>query len=119
MSETPSRPSERGKQAYERILGQPFDKPLLGIRELTVDHLFGEIWNREGLSDRDRSLVTIALLAFQGHRDQLLAHIRGARRRGMTRDEILELMVQVAHYGGWPAGASGQAAVVHVFNEPE
>ena len=117
MSDDEPRASERGRNTYERILGQAFDKPLVGIRELTLNHLFGEVWNREGLSDRDRSLVTIALLATQGHRDQLAAHIRGAKARGMTREEVLELMIHVAHYGGWGAGASGQAAALKIYDE--
>jgi len=118
MSDETPLPSEQGKQTYQRILGEAFDKPLVGIRELTLDHLFAQIWNREGLSDRERSMVTIALLAFQGHRDQLMAHVRGAKRRGMSRDDVLELMIHVAHYGGWGAGASGQAAAMKVYDEP-
>jgi len=107
----------KGGKTYERILGEPHSKSLVGIRELTINHLFAHVWNRGVLSDRDRSLITIALLVFQGHKDQLQAHIRGAARRGMGREEILELMIQVAHYGGWPAGASGQGVALKVYAE--
>ncbi len=114
----PSR-DPKGDETYERILGERHTKPLVGIRELTINHLFANVWNRGVLSDRDRSLITIALLAFQGHKDQLQAHIRGAARRGVTQEEILELMVHVAHYGGWPAGASGQGVALKVYAEEE
>ena len=78
-----------GGKTYERILGELHSKSLVGIRELTINHLFAHVWNRGVLSNRDRSLITIALLVFQGHKDQLQAHIRGAARRGMGQEEIL------------------------------
>lgn len=123
MSEDDSTPDialdPEGTATYERILGDRFSKSPIGIRELSINHLFAKVWNRGVLSDRDRSLITIALLAFQGHKDQLTAHVRGAKRRGMSRDEVLELMIHVAHYGGWPSGAAGQGVALRVFDEEE
>ena len=65
--------------------------------------------------------MTIALLAAQGRPDQLKSHLRGARlgEDKLTKDEILELMIHVAHYAGWAAGASGQAAALSVLKETE
>lgn len=116
-----STPDGRGLETFERVLGRPpnLEKPLQGVRELSYDHLFARVWNRPGLSLRDRSLVTLAILAAGGHTAQLRAHLRGARRRGMTREEVLELMVQVAYYAGWPAGMSGQVLAEEVFEEEE
>jgi 4-carboxymuconolactone decarboxylase len=87
------------------------------VRELSITHLFAHVWNRPTLSMRDRSLITITLLAAQGRTDQLRDHIRGARHRGMTRDEIMETMVQVAHYAGWPSGIGGQIVAEEIFAE--
>ena len=86
-----------------------------------INHLFAKIWTRPGLSIRDRRLVTIALLAAQGRPDQLKSHLRGALtgEDGLTKDEILELMIHVAHYAGWAAGASGQSAALTVLKEDE
>lgn len=106
-----------GKETFERVLGRPPStaKPMEGVRELSYDHLFARVWNRPGLSLRDRTLVTLAVLAAGGHEAQLRAHVRGARSRGFSREEILEVMVQVAHYAGWPAGMSGQVVAEEVF----
>jgi alkylhydroperoxidase/carboxymuconolactone decarboxylase family protein YurZ len=115
---------DRGAEMYEKILGKPAppvapEAPLIGVRELGRSHLFAEVWSRPGLSIRDRRLVTLALLASQGRTDQLRDHLRGARlgEGTLSEDEIQELMVHVAHYAGWAAGASGQSIAGSVFAE--
>lgn len=119
MTDIPKDPI--GVAMYEKVLGQlePADRPLTGIRELSINHLFAKVWTREGLSIRDRRLITIALLAAQGRQDQLKSHLRGARlgEDKLTEEEILELMIHTAHYAGWAAGASGQSAALAVFEE--
>ncbi|HXV64380.1 MAG TPA: carboxymuconolactone decarboxylase family protein [Vicinamibacteria bacterium] len=121
MSEVPKDP--KGVEMFEKVLGrpEPKDKPLEGVRELAVNHLFAKIWSRPGLRLRDRRLITIALLAAQGRADQLREHVRGARlgADGLSREEIVEAMVHVAHYAGWAAGASGQAVALSVLDELE
>ena len=117
MNESPP----EGSAMYERILGKaaPTAVAPVSLRALTIDHLFAKIWTREGLSIRDRRLVTVALLAAQGRPDQLRDHIRGARlgEDPLTEEEIRELMIHVAHYAGWAAGTSGQAGASAVFAE--
>lgn len=117
-----------GEAMYQEVLGQPLRKEgqpaLKGVREFTINHLFAKVWSRskehvEGrtISLRERRLITIALLAAQGRTDQLAEHLRGAARAGLKEGELLEVMIQVAHYAGWPAGASGQRTVLDVFKE--
>jgi len=110
-----------GVAMYEKVLGvkEPADRPLTGIRELAVNHLFAKVWSRPGLSIRDRRLITIALLAASGRPDQLRSHLKGARlgEDKLSEDEILELMIHVAHYAGWASGASGQSAALDLFKE--
>jgi 4-carboxymuconolactone decarboxylase len=110
-------PDPRGLDVFEKILGRPHTRSLTGIREFTINHLFADIWSRPQLSHRDRSLITIALLAAQGRPDQLRDHIRGALSRGMTEEETLEIMIHVAHYAGWAAGTAGQLVAESVFAE--
>ncbi|HEY7699277.1 MAG TPA: carboxymuconolactone decarboxylase family protein [Vicinamibacteria bacterium] len=121
MSNDPRDPT--GVAMYERIFGKKAPSPegLNGIKELALNHLFAKIWTREGLSIRDRRLVTIALLAAQGRPDQLRDHIRGARlgEDALSEEEIRELMVHVAHYAGWAAGTNGQGIASAVFSELE
>jgi 4-carboxymuconolactone decarboxylase len=106
---------------YQKVFGRPAPsaEDLIGLKELSVNHLFSKIWTREGLSIRDRRLLTIALLAAQGRTDQLRDHIRGARvgEDPLSEEEIRELMVHVAHYAGWAAGSSGQGIASAVFSE--
>ncbi len=108
-----------GVETFERVLGRSpaTGKPLRGVRRMSYDHLFSRVWNRPGLSLRDRTLVTRAVLAAGGHEAQLRAHLGGARSRGLSREEAVEIMVQVAHYAGWPAGMSGQVLVEEVFED--
>lgn len=121
MTDPDSDSHSRGVAAFQRVLGREpnLDKPMQGVRELSYSHLFPEVWDRPGLPLRERSLVTVALLAAQGREGQLKAHLKGARSRGIPLEEILEVMVQVAHYAGWPAGMAGQVAAEAVYAEEE
>jgi len=67
------------------------------------------------LEMRQRSMITIALLAGLGRDRELEKHIEGALHLGITRDEIIEIMIHVAHYAGWAAGHNGQRIAHDVF----
>ena len=121
-----------GQKMYEEVLGKPVFAdnqmpPLIGVREFTVNHLFANVWSRSlnvsgenpGITLRERRLITMALLAAQGRSDQLKDHVRGASRAGIAKEVLLELMIHVAHYAGWPAGASGQAIVQNIYQDEE
>jgi 4-carboxymuconolactone decarboxylase len=72
----------------------------------TADHLFADIWNRPGLSDRDRRLILIGLLAGQGAADVLGIQVPAAYANGELDDDALrEIVIFVCHYAGWPNGA--------------
>ena len=111
------KPDPEGLATYERVFGKPYRSSLDGVRENTINHLFAHVWNRPSLSLRDRRLVTIAVLAALGHPDQLKSHLRGALQGDLSREEILEVMVQVAHYAGWASGMRGQQAAESVLQE--
>lgn len=64
---------------------------------------FGMLWSRPGLAIRDRSLATVAQLAALGKTDELRAHLVGALNVGLTRDELVEVLMQTAVYAGVPA----------------
>lgn len=72
--------------------------------ELNDDVLFGEIWSREKqLSLRDRSLITVTALMSSGVLDSSLSfHLQKAKENGITREEIAEVLTQLAFYSGWP-----------------
>jgi 4-carboxymuconolactone decarboxylase len=70
--------------------------------ELTDDVLFGDIWERPGLSKRDRSLITVSALVALYRTEQLPGHLRRALDNGLTKDELIEAITHLAFYAGWP-----------------
>ena len=76
---------------------------------------FGMIWSRPGLALRDRSLVTVGQLAALGKTEELKAHLRGALNLGITRDELIEVLMQTAVYAGVPAANDALKAAVEVL----
>jgi 4-carboxymuconolactone decarboxylase len=73
---------------------------------LTDDVLFGDIWERPGLSKRDRSLITCAALIAMGKTEQMNFHFPKALENGVTREELIEMITHLAFYAGWPNAMS-------------
>ena len=73
------------------------------IMELAMDNVFGPLWGREGLSRRDRSLVTLGILIALRSTDELSVHFRIARNNGLTDDELAEVVYHASGYAGFPA----------------
>ncbi|HEX2987163.1 MAG TPA: carboxymuconolactone decarboxylase family protein [Chloroflexota bacterium] len=72
------------------------------LAQLTDDVLFGDVWERPGLSKRDRSLVTVAALVALYRTNELPGHISRALANGVTREELIEAITHLAFYTGWP-----------------
>jgi 4-carboxymuconolactone decarboxylase len=85
------------------------------LAELTNDVLFGDLWRRQDLSPRDRSLVTIAALAANREEDQIGVHIQRGMENGLTRDEIAEALTHLAFYAGWPKAMAAVAMAGKAF----
>jgi 4-carboxymuconolactone decarboxylase len=72
----------------------------------TVEHLFADIWNREGLTFRDRRLLLIGLLVGRGLHDVVGLQVEAALGNGeLDADELREIVILLTHYAGWPDGA--------------
>ena len=96
----------RGLQKMEEVYGWDFADGPGDFFGYTADHLFADIWNRPGLSDRDRRLLLIGMLAGQGAADVLGLQIPAAYAAGELDDEQLrEIVIFLCHYAGWPNGA--------------
>ena len=74
--------------------------------DLTDDVLFGDVWERPGLSKRDRSVITVASLVSLNRLEQLPGHLRRAVDNGVTLDELIEAITHLAFYSGWPTAMS-------------
>ena len=85
--------------------------------ELTDDVLFGDVWERKGLSKRDRSLITVASLVALYRPEQLPGHLRRALANGVTKEEIVELITHLAFYSGWPTAMSAGLIANKIFDE--
>lgn len=86
------------------------------LAQLTDDVLFADVWERPGLSKRDRSLITIANLVAQHRPEQLRLHLRRGLANGVTEAEISEMLTHLAFYAGWPAAMSAAVAAAEVFD---
>lgn len=75
--------------------------------KLTDEVLFDDIWNRPGLSPRDKSLIVISVLLATGRNDQAESHIKLGLDHGLTEKEIEAAMTQIAFYAGWPSAIVG------------
>ena len=85
--------------------------------ELTESVVYGDIWERPGLSKRDRSLITVAALVGMYRGDQLTGHLERALANGVTREEIGELITHLAFYAGWPTAMTAGRIAKKVFDE--
>ena len=86
--------------------------------ELTDDLLFGDIWERPGLSKRDRSLVTVATLVALYRTDQMQGHMKRAVDNGLTLDELIEAITHIAFYAGWPSAMTAIITAKNLFEPP-
>lgn len=85
--------------------------------KITVENLFGDVWGRPGLETRERSMITVAALTVLARERELKVHLRGALNVGISREKINEIMIHLAHYGGWPVGVNGLRIAKEVFDE--
>ena len=87
---------------------------------LNNDVLFGVVWSREDkLSLRDRSMITISVLMAQGLFPQLKSHIKLGMEHGITKEEMVEMVTQLAFYTGWAKSWSTFPIIDEIYNSKE
>lgn len=85
--------------------------------DLSEKVLFGDVWERPGLSKRDRSLITVAALTALARTDQLASHLGRALDNGVTKEELAEVATHLAFYAGWPCGINAATTLRRVVND--
>jgi len=116
---------ERGLDKRRRVLGaeyvdqsirnaDDFTRPL---QQLVTEYCWGEVWQREGLSDRDRSMINLAMITALNRPHELRLHVRGAINNGLSVDEIREILLQTAVYCGVPAAIDAFRQAREVLTE--
>ncbi len=107
----------RGLASMKEVTGfemQPED----AYQAFTVDNVFGEVWTRPGLTRKERRWIAITLASASGQAGAYVYHLRAALESGdITRDELMEWIVQFAHYAGWPASAGVYTEMRKLFAE--
>ena len=102
---------EAGMKTRREVLGdahvdraeankKPFDED---FQRMITEGAWGSVWSRPGLSKRERSVVTIALLAALGHWDEVAMHVRATKNTGASPEDVMEAILHVAVYAGVPA----------------
>jgi 4-carboxymuconolactone decarboxylase len=86
------------------------------LNDLSDKVLYGDVWERPGLSKRDRSLITVAALTAMYRGDQLKGHIERALANGVTKEEIGEVITHMAFYAGWPTAMTAARIATNVFD---
>ena len=117
---------EQGMKVRREVLGEAYvDRTQQNInafneefQELITRYAWGEIWTRPGLDRLTRSLITIAMMVALNREAELKLHIRAAANNGVTRDEIMECLLQTAVYCGVPAANAAFHAAEEVFGAP-
>lgn len=108
---------EKGAARFKELFGVEPRPGALNedFMKITMEHLFGDIWTRPGLELKERSLITMAALTVLGREPELKTHMRGALNIGISREKITEIMIHLAHYGGWPVAVNGLRVAQEVF----
>jgi 4-carboxymuconolactone decarboxylase len=83
----------------------------------TNNIIYGDLWERPGLSKRDRSIVTVAALVASHRPMQLKTHVKRALGNGVTKEEIAEIVTHLAYYAGWPAAMTAAQTAVDAYDD--
>ena len=102
MAQQPSPTRERLRGTFPKMI------------EIADEVIYGDIWERPGLSKRDRSLIVVATLY---RPEQLRGHLGRALDNGVTKEEIAEVITHLAFYAGWPAAVTARGIAAEIFEE--
>jgi 4-carboxymuconolactone decarboxylase len=116
---------QRGWQKFAEVDGQAGEQVIESLKGIApdlaryiIEFPFGDIYSRPGLDLKSREIATIAALTAMGNaQPQLKVHIHGALNVGCTREEVIEVIIQMAVYAGFPAALNGISAAKEVFGE--
>jgi 4-carboxymuconolactone decarboxylase len=116
---------ERGLKVRRDVLGADYvDKQIASaddfnrpMQNLVTEYCWGAIWNRPGLDRRTRSMLNLAMLSALNRHHEFKAHVKGAIKNGVTKQEITEVLLQVAVYCGVPAGVEHFRLAREAFKE--
>jgi 4-carboxymuconolactone decarboxylase len=102
---------------YEQKLIDDLKAVAPEFAQLTEDFLFGDIWKRPGLSQRDKSLITVTCLVALNRIEEVDIHLKKAFENGLTKEELVAAITHIAFYAGWPTAVSGFSHLKKVIDQ--
>jgi 4-carboxymuconolactone decarboxylase len=116
---------DKGLKVRKEVLGEDYvNKSIAGADEFTrtmaewsTEYCWGALWTRPGLDRRSRSIANLSMIAALNRPHELKLHVKAAIQNGLTRDEIKEVLLQVAVYAGVPAGIDSFRIAREAFKE--
>jgi 4-carboxymuconolactone decarboxylase len=108
---------EKGQAILQRLFPGATPRTALpaDFARMTVEHVFGAVWSRPGLTLEERELVTTSVLVALGREHEQRLHFRAARNLGFSRTKLEEILTHVAHYAGWPAAVTAFGVLDEVW----
>ena len=116
---------EKGLEIRRSVLGKEFVDAAIAnatdfnrpLQEYVTQYCWGEIWGRPGLDKKTRSIINLAMISALNRQHEVKMHVKGAITNGVTKDEIREVLMQVACYCGIPAGVDSFRTAMEAFKE--
>ncbi|MFI5510041.1 carboxymuconolactone decarboxylase family protein [Mycobacterium sp. NPDC051804] len=118
---------DKGREIRAAVLGEAYVAQAAAnaddfsgpLQDLVTEYCWGAVWGRDGLPLKTRSMLNLAMLAVLNRPNELKTHVKGALTNGVTREEIREILLQVAIYGGVPAAVDSFRIARAAFDEIE
>ena len=116
---------KKGIIKRRKVLGDEYvDKALASadefgadLQKLITEYAWGEVWNKQSISDKERSLINLGMIAALNRPHELKLHIKGALNNGISQEQIKDVFLQVTIYCGAPAGIDSMRLAREVFEE--
>lgn len=116
---------EKGLATRKQVLGEDYVNQSLAkaddfttdLQQLVTEYCWGNVWQREGLTLKSRSMINLAMITALNRPHELKIHVRGAINNGLTKVEIREILMQTAIYCGVPAAIDSFRVAQSVFTE--
>jgi 4-carboxymuconolactone decarboxylase len=116
---------ERGWEKLKEVDGEAGERVMESLQDIApdlaryvIEFAFGDVYGRPGLDLKSREIAAVSALATLGNATpQLKVHIHGALNVGLSREEVIEIIIQMAVYAGFPAAINGMSAAKEVFQE--
>ncbi|WP_455377141.1 carboxymuconolactone decarboxylase family protein [Petrachloros mirabilis] len=103
--------------SHEQIVIDELNAVAPDFAKLTQNLLFDDIWKRPGLSQRDKSLITVTCLVSLYRIEHVEFHLKKAFENGLTKEELVAAITHIAFYAGWPTAASAFRHLKHIIDQ--